>query len=67
MSRRELFLNGFTLRWVITMVVLTTAVLIGFGAFIGMYLHPVFELRCVRAATDKAQQYEYVFQCERTK
>lgn len=36
-----------SLRWAILMTAFTTTVLLGTGALLGLYMHPVFRLTCM--------------------
>jgi hypothetical protein len=47
------------------MAILTTSAMIAIGFLIGMYAHPVFELKCTMLPD--GGEHEVFFQCERVK
>lgn len=56
-----------SLRWMILMTAFTTAVLLGAGALLGLYMHPVFTLSCVVEPWHIDRAEKITMQCTRSR
>lgn len=55
------------LRWLILMTAFTTAVLLGTGALLGLYMHPAFTLSCVVEPWKADGKGAITLQCTRSR